>query len=209
MSGERVVKAPSNSHNNADLLVWATYLLGGHERWVDVEEMYLKAFELAPARLSWRTRSDIPDYKKCAKALQELEDAKRSEHLGLLVKQGSYLRKLTDSGYRWCESYETTLSKLYSGGFVPSALSQEAGRAIRDLEKSEIFLKFQQLGRLECDLWELAEAMRCMVDSSPAVWAARLDSVAIAAKANGRPDILEFVEASRTYVENESGSEAK
>lgn len=203
------IKAPSSSHNNADLLVWATYLLGGHERWVDVEEMYLKAFELAPARLSWRTRSDIPDYKKCAKALQELEDTKRSEHLGLLVKQGSYLRKLTDSGYRWCEMYQTTLSKLYSGGFVPSAVTQEAGRAIRDLEKSEVFLSFQQLGRLECDLWELAEAMRCMVDSSPSVWAARLDSVAIAAIANGRQDILEFVEASRKFVENESGTEAK
>ena len=209
MVSRREVKAPSSSHNNADLLVWATFILGGHEQWVDVEEMYLKAFELAPARLSWRTRSDIPDYKKCAKALQELEDAKRSEHLGLLAKQGSYLRKLTDDGYRWCKTYQTTLSKLYSGGFVPSAVTQEAGRAIRDLEKAEVFHRFQQLGRLDCDLWELAEVMRCMVDSSLVVWAARLDSIAIAATANGRQDILEFVEASRTYVENESGSEAK
>ena len=207
MVSRREVRAPSSSHNNADLLVWATFILGGHERWVDVEEMYLKAFELAPARLSWRTRSDIPDYKKCAKALQELEDAKRSEHLGLLAKQGSYLRKLTDDGYRWCETYQTTLSKLYSGGFVPSAVTQEAGRAIRDLEKTEVFHRFQQLGRLECDLWELAEVMRCMVDSSLVVWAARLDSIAIAATANARQDILQFVEASRRFIRNESGSE--
>lgn len=209
MVSKREVRAPSSSHNNADLLVWATFVLGGHERWVDVEEMYLKAFELAPARLSWRTRSDIPDYKKCAKALQELEDAKRSEHLGLLAKQGSYLRMLTNDGYRWCETYQTTLSKLYSGGFVPSAVTQEAGRAIRDLEKTEVFHRFQQLGRLECDRWELAEAMRCMVDSSSAVWSARLDSVAIAAKANGRQDILEFVEASRTFIGDEGEGEAK
>jgi len=151
----------------------------------------------------------ISPTKKCAKALQELEDAKRSEHLGLLAKQGSYLRMLTDDGYRWCETYQTTLSKLYSGGFVPSALSQEAGRVIRDLEKTEVFHRFQQLGRLECDRWELAEAMRCMVDSSSAVWSARLDSVAIAAKANGRQDILEFVEASRTSIGDEGEGEAK
>lgn len=204
MLSDQGVKAPSSTHNNADLLVWATFLLGGHERWVDVEELYLKAFELAPARLSWRTRADIPDYKKCAKALQELEDAKRSEHLGLLAKQGSYLRKLTDIGYQWCKKYQTTLSMLYSEGFVPSAATQDAGRVIRDLERSEVFRGFQKSGRLECDLWELAEAMRCMADSSVVVWAARLDSVAIAATANGRQDILDFVQASRKFVDDES-----
>jgi hypothetical protein len=43
-----------------------------------------------------------------------------------------------------------------------------------------------------------------MVDSSVVVWTARLDSVAIAATANGRQDILDFVQASRKFVDDES-----
>ena len=207
--GDHLVKAPSAGHNNADLLIWSMFLLDGQERWVDVEEMYLKAFELAPARLAWRTRSDIPDYKKCAKALQELEDVKRSEHLGLLMKQGSYLRKLTDDGFRWCREYQTVLSKLYSDGVVPSAATQEAGRVIRDLEKSEVFQNFLSDGQLGCDLWELAEAMRCMVDSPEPVWGTRFDSISVAAIANGRQDIVEFVEASRKFVKKQKEDKRK
>jgi len=92
------VRAPSGNHNNDDLLVWALHLLGGAERWVDVEELYLKAFELAPARLSWRTRPDLPDYKKCAKALQAVESPKGSNHHGLLAKNGSIRASAHD---RW------------------------------------------------------------------------------------------------------------
>ena len=40
---------------------------------MDVEEIYLKCFEIAPARLGWRTRPEIPDYKKISKALQSVE----------------------------------------------------------------------------------------------------------------------------------------
>jgi len=207
--GNHQVKAPSASHNNADLLIWSLFLLDGHERWVDVEEMYLKAFELAPARLAWRTRSDLPDYKKCAKALQELEDVKRSEHLGLLMKQGSYLRKLTDEGFRWCREYQTILSRLYSDGVVPAAATQEASRVIRDLEQSEVFRDFLRSGHLNCDLWELAEAMRCMVDSPGSVWGARFDSISVAAITNDRQDIVDFVEASREFISKQSEGRSK
>ena len=78
MSDNEAIKPPSITHNNSDLTVYACYLAGGYERWLDVEELYLKMFELAPNRLGWRTRSDLPDYKKCAKALQELEDLSRA-----------------------------------------------------------------------------------------------------------------------------------
>ncbi len=64
---------PSDQPNNQDVFVWALYLLGGADRGVDVEEIYLKCFELAPARLGWRTRPDLPDYKKASKALQSIE----------------------------------------------------------------------------------------------------------------------------------------
>lgn len=70
---------PSVEANNQDVFIWALYLLGGADRDVDVENIYLKSFELTPARLGWRTRPDPPDYKKTAKALQSIE---ATTHIG-------------------------------------------------------------------------------------------------------------------------------
>ena len=205
MSANRSVKAPSSEHNNADLLVWACFSAGGYERWIDVEDLYLKAFELGPTRLGWRTRPDLPDYKKCAKALQEVEDPKRSDHLGLFLKQGRYTRKLSDDGLKWCESYKSLLEGLYGGGFVPSQSGSEMARVIGNVENSDAFQAHERDGLLDVQLWELADALQCLPSSSFDVWMARLDRLRLAATMNGRQDILKFVEAVRTRVANENG----
>jgi hypothetical protein len=203
MSSERQVKAPSSEHNNADLIVWACYAAGGYERWIDVEELYLKAFELGPTRLAWRTRPDLPDYKKCAKALQEIEDEKRSDHLGLFLKQGRYTRKLSDDGLKWCESYKSLLEGLYGGGFVPSQSGSEMARVIGTVESSDAFQAYRKSGAIEVELWELADALQCLPSSSHDVWMARLDKLRLAADMNGRQDIGKFVDIARHRVSAE------
>ena len=198
------VQPPSDAHNNADLLVWALHLAGGDDGWVDVEELYLKAFELAPVRLSWRTRPDLPDYKKCAKALQELEDPKRSDHLGLTTKNGAYERRLTDQGLQWCETHEALLTSLYSStDVVPSASTQDDARRIRTLVGSTAYRTWADTDELSCSLWELAEAFRCMANSTKATWLVRLDEYAVAARRNGNEELERFIEAARSLVEQE------
>lgn len=207
LMNSEAVKPPSLVHNNSDLTIYACYLAGGYERWLDVEELYLKAFELAPARLSWRTRPDLPDYKKCAKALAEVEDPKRSERVGLLQKQGKYMRKLSANGFAWCKKYESVLESLYKGGVVPTAAVQEASRMIRNLEKTEAFKKFSKTGNLESPLWELAEAFQCMVDSDDGVWVGRFDQMTVLAQNNKRVDVLQFIELSRQKVLKDADAE--
>ena len=197
MPPERPVKAPSGTHNNSDLLVWACYQCGGFDQWIDVEELYLKAFELAPARLAWRTRGDLPDYKKCAKALQELEDPKRSDHLGLVAKQTQYLRKLTPAGKEWCEKYREALSALYGGGAVPASSSQDPAKLIRHVESTMAFGHFKRTRAVDCELWQVAEALRCLVDSSQSTWMARIDALTSAAERTSRADALQFANALR------------
>lgn len=205
MDAKRPVTPPSTSHNNADLLVWACHVLGGYERWIDVEELYLKAFELGPNRLGWRTRADIPDYKKCAKALQEVEDPKRSDHLGLLLKQGQYTRKLSDDGFEWCTRYRTLLESLYGGGYVPSQIGSEMRRVVTALEKSAAFRHYAKTKTLDMEMWELADALQCLPTSSQDIWMARLDRLRIAAEQNGRRDIVNFVDDARSRVSAEIG----
>jgi len=200
---KKAVRAPSDNHNNDDLLVWALHLLGGAERWVDVEELFLKAFELAPARLSWRTRPDLPDYKKCAKALQSVENPKRSDHLGLFSKNGPYERRLTFDGLRWCEEHQELLSRLYQGGVVPSATRQDDARRIRSLMSSDAFRLWADTSELTCPLGELADAFRCLADSPMATWQARLNEHTLAAERNGNADLAAFIRVARGRVDKE------
>lgn len=206
MNGE-AIKPPSIVHNNSDLSVYACYLAGGYERWLDVEELYLKAFELAPARLSWRTRPDLPDYKKCNRIF-EVSDPTRGKNLQrLILKRGKYHCKLSDEGYAWCLQYASILQSLYKGGVVPTAAVQEASRMIRNLEKTEAFKKFIKTGKIEAPLWELAESFLCMVDSDEVVWIGRFDQMIVLAENNGREDVLHFVGLARQKVLKDADGE--
>jgi hypothetical protein len=197
-----LAKAPSTTPNNADLLVWACYLANGFEKWLDVEDLFLKAFQLAPARLSWRTKPEIPDYKKISKALQELEDPKRSDHLGLLDKKGKYERKLSAAGFAWCKLYESLLNSLYGGERpVPTAATQDASRLIRHVDNSQALAEFRAHGQIKSEKWVLADALRCLQDSEPHVWRSRIDQLESAAEAHGRLDLLEFVQSLRLILE--------
>ena len=200
MKTERWDRPPSSTHNNADLITWATDILGGRDRWVDVEQIYLKAFEIAPARLSWRTRPDLPDYKKCAKALQELESRTHDgDEYGMLIKHGAYQRKLSVEGASWCDRYRSDLEGLY-GGVVPSAVTQDDGRRIRKITNSPVFARWKGGEDLDSTLWELSETLECLSDSSLATWEQRIDAASHAAHRNSRTDVVTFMELVRRFV---------
>lgn len=191
---------PTDTPNAAEQLLWTLYRIGGAGRWIDVEELYLAAFEASPARLGWRTRPDLPDYKKCAKALQQLEDPKRSPHFGATLKQGRYLRRLSTLGADWCEHHSEMLTGRYSG-LLASTRSQDDGRLLGDLTTSVAFRSFIGAEDEAIDEWALAEALRCLPDSSPATWSARFVDLDRAAQRNQREDVLRFLAMARRRVD--------
>ena len=193
------MKAPSMNANNQDLFVWSLFLLNGGSEWVDVETIYLKAFELAPERLSWRTRRDIPDYKKCAKALQSVE-APGKNHEGMLVKKSEHERKLSTDGLQWCTTYAEHLRSLYQGERVQSQAVNPARRRVRDVERFEPFGVFRDTGTLSFEIWQLAELLNCAVDSSPQIWEARLAVIADAALSEGHTEVQKFVTAIHEWL---------
>jgi hypothetical protein len=191
---------PSKSANNAELLIWCLYLLGGSDKFIDIEDLFLKIFDLAPARLSWRTRPEFPDYKKCSSALQSVENSKRSDFTSFLIKNGLYLRKLSTSGSVWCEKHKPHLEKLYSSGTVPSTNIQDDGKLIRNIENSEIYVSYLKNSSVELSVYSIADLFRCMPDANTAIWAARLDLAENAAKRNNKEAIRSFINACRLKV---------
>lgn len=152
--------------SNSELFVWALYLLGGADRDVDVEEIYLKCFQLAPARLAWRTRPDIPDYKKTSKALQSVE-----AETNYILKKTPYLRRLSTEGLNWIEINKANLEKMYSGNVVPQNTNKYF-KIKKDIEAHLVWQKFKQKAS-ENVIHILADALKCSLVSSDAVWQTR------------------------------------
>jgi hypothetical protein len=165
---------PSPEANNQDVFVWALYLLGGADKDVDVEEIYLKCFELAPARLGWRTHPEIPDYKKTSKALQSIE---ATTHVGLLHRPHKYSRRLTLEGIKWVESYRAILEKNYSKAIVQaSKTTNQHERRRHELKRSDAWAKFL-IDPATVEISDAAAALQCSAASPLSVWSGRVNDL--------------------------------
>lgn len=194
------VREPSMTHNNSELLLWALYTSGGANDWVDVEAVFVCAWRLAPERLSWRTYPEYPDYKKCSKALQELEDEKRSDHLGLVARKDRYTRKLTLAGVDWCRRWESHLGALYANGAVPQVATTANSKLISTARKSELFGRFLVGGASDFALWEMADLLRCQPESKLPIWQERCDALESAARVASDADVEAFAKSLRASV---------
>lgn len=182
---------PSDQPNNQDVFVWALYLLGGADRDVDVEEIYLKCFELAPARLGWRTRPDLPDYKKASKALQSIE---AKTHSGLLLRPHEYSRRLSMEGVRWVETYRDILSHCYSHGKVQaSATTNQHERRRREVKGDPVWSQFLSAPESLTSV-ELASVMNCTAASPDSIWRTRINELRRAADVLQDEDLMRFAD---------------
>jgi len=190
------VAPPNNDANNQDVFIWALYLLGGADRDVDVEEVYLKSFQLAPARLGWRTHPEIPDYKKTAKALQSIE---AKTHVGLVHRTSAYLRRLTLAGVKWVEAYKPILEANYeSSEPVRAAASNEHERRRKMLRESQAFAGFR--AGSPPDLFDLADAFECSAASPANVWKGRIEEARRSADVLQDVQLTEFVSFVHNFV---------
>jgi hypothetical protein len=176
---------------NPDILLWALYDLGGADGFIDVEEAFYRAFQIAPDRLSWRTRTDIPDFKKCAEALNRAERRKPN----LLVKNGADFRKLSVDGQRWVEqNFEWLADALTQSAIVKPPRQRRSSQIVSRALRSKIFEAWQERRHVPEEKWEMAELLNCSPDSGAPVWMRRLEELRSAAYASGESALLEFLD---------------
>jgi hypothetical protein len=178
---------------NSDIFLWALHELGGGSEFVDIEEVFLKCFELAPQRFAWRTRADLADYKKCSKALRDAE-ARRPP---LMVKTGdSFGRQLSVQGHKWIEANVTRLgAQLKSGHAVQEPRRRPRSRMLAEAEQAQVFARWRIDQVVPSEKWPMAELLRCSPDSNVAVWSNRLEALRAAAYAADRKELLKFLNA--------------
>ena len=175
-----------------EVFLWALYQLGGDSQFIDIEDIFLECFRIAKTRFGWRTKPDLPDYKKCAKALQVAE----VRHPRMLVKtQDALARQLTAEGQIWIERNKMRLSRILQSGLqVPELKSRPTSRMLADIERSEPFLLWTQTGKIPQEKWRMADVLRCSPDSSTATWTNRLESARAVAYSAEKKHILRFLD---------------
>ena len=185
-------KITSEPVTNSDVFLWALFELGGDEDFVDVEGVFFRAFELAPLRLSWRTREDLPDLKKCSKALRDAEERRPL----LLVKRGPEMRRLTAEGQKWIEdNFDRLADSLRSNQKVQATRRRAPARLITDALRSSAHKIWADSGEITEEKWRIAEMLRCSPDSSRQIFRERLETLRAAAYAAGRDDALKFLDS--------------
>lgn len=174
--------------SNSELFVWALYLLGGAEHDVDVEDIYLKCFEIAPARLGWRTKPQIPDYKKTAKALQSVEAETEFIH-----KTHQYARRLTSEGLSWINQNIDKLQTNYGTQIVQPAASNHFYQRSAFIKSHPIWNDFKTGNSIDV-LHTLADSLECSPASPVKTWDGRFVELQTMAS------VLNDVELQNFYV---------
>ena len=189
--------APSHEPSNADIIIWACYLLGGVSKLVDVEDIYFKAFELAPKRFGWRTRPEIPNFKKTNIALIEVESR---SHQGLLQKMGPNTRRFTTEGVAWIEKYSGILASLYGDpGQVAVANNSDVARMVREMKQSEAWNLWR--GGKVLNMTYLGHILNCSKASAQSVWMDRLADLDQAARISSDEEVAKFAIEARIAFE--------
>ena len=88
----------NKSLSNYQIVTIAVYLLGGDSRYVDTEDVAVKANELAPGRFTWRK---YPDQINIHNVGAFLSDAKKPKNGNYLVGSEKKGWLLTENGHRF------------------------------------------------------------------------------------------------------------
>ena len=223
MSGKMPI--PSNTRNNKDLMVWATYLCGFYDgQWGHQEKVFAKAFELDHEKFSWMLEdfSAWPDKHTLAGAFQKAVREYRNFFLrgdsGGLTPAGNLkptnFFALSKEGKDWCLAYEGALRNLYGDKGQVRTVStsdteklKEIGEQVvvkssfneaklKELTNSPIFRQWSNNPDQRLNKLVLASLFSCTTNSTNDEWQAGLEKVA-AAVGDGRKDVNAFLEAVR------------
>ena len=138
----------SNKHltkeiGQPEIVTLAVYLLGGAQRFIDTEDVAMKAFELAPRRFGWRK---YPKQINLELVRVSLSDAKKPHKGTFLRGSGRRGWSLTAKGNKWIEANLKLLECDFSLGSNESrrAGSVDTARADRESKRLQSSAAWRQ-----------------------------------------------------------------
>jgi hypothetical protein len=200
MSAKQVrTDPPSEQANNSDVFVWALFLLGGADKTIEVEEVCLKCFEIAPARFGWRTHPELPEGVKGLKALSVAEN---KSHQGLIYRPSKFTCRLTPEGVKWVETYRNILERIYAQTVVQASKSTNLyERKRHEIKKSGVWNVYIQEPET-LDVVDFASVLQCSAASSQTTWTSRVNELKRAADVLNDEELMNFAKLVESKVLN-------
>jgi len=195
---------------NWEIAVFALHLLNGATQRVHTEDVALKCHELAPDAFSWIKHVDVPDKEVARTALMDA----RKEKYGALVTGRAGRGKgqtgktaadpaadgwqLTDKGIEWLLGNQARLQEELGQRDVKTN-RQEDLKSLQRVRQHRLFKVYRDNpNNFGATLGDLAEMLRCRVDSDEQVWSSRFRSLRHQAQLTKQVDISEFLERCET-----------
>lgn len=181
----------TTSIRNQDFAALAVLLCGGGDGQAHIEDIALKAYQLAPTRFKWE-RYDYPSLDTVRVALR----ADRGPE-DLVLRSGGKFYSLTSDGigralelgrrilgskindaYNLIKAFEQkvpTISEPAADTGV--ARHRPAQKYLRHIKSHETFRAWKTDRGIQYELWQLAELLECMPDASLSTWNSRLENL--------------------------------
>jgi hypothetical protein len=192
-----------NDLTNIDVALFALLQLNGFEKRVHTEQIAYRAFELDPARFSWRLAEfrdkQFPDKEPVRIALMDAAKVK----YGALVDGRSGVEAsgkdadgwiLTPAGAKWIREREASITRRL--GLDRSQLRQkETARFIKQLKSQPLFQKFKENRDLMSETqFAFTDMLNVSPDASRAVVSKKFLRLRSIAELAGDEDVREFLE---------------
>lgn len=173
--------------------------IGGSERFVDVEEITLEAFKLAPARFSWRTRKDLPSQENVRWALVHAQHRDTPLAIQSTDRQSW---KLSAEGVAFARKHAPDLARA---NLVPPPVGKETGRASERVAqiRNHAIYRAHEHGTPTADQARhaIADLLITPPDAPKALVLRRLGSARAAAELADDAEVLGFLDELRGEVE--------
>lgn len=120
--------------DNLDIIPFAVYKLGGVGVFVDVEDVFVCSYKLAPERFGWR-KYQYPNYKILSKALRDFE----GKYPNYLIKTPDGLsRQLSAEGLEWLKEWLPDFERALNVPGVNPPVRRPIQRMLNDIEAEEL-----------------------------------------------------------------------
>lgn len=104
----------NNTFSNNEIIIMAVYLLDGHKKYVDMEDIAIKVNEIAPGRFAWRKYPEQINLKKVEVRLCESRNIEKGGYILGTIKKGWML---SEKGLQYAKEHinelkNTNLSRV-------------------------------------------------------------------------------------------------